>query len=270
MTLVGVRRVFVLALAVAVLGVMPASAQTPFGTFSWQMQPYCNSVTLSLTSLPTGFTIEGVDDQCGASTKGSAVGTAAFSAGGALALNFTIVLPSSRPVHVTALVSPANGEGSWKDGYGNTGTFKFFGTTPGLPPRPDGNVYFRAGSHQAALNGINVVFTQVSHNEGGGSYNTTTGAYTVPSAGLYSIAYSVSMSTGPFPFNLCAWVATTSLNDRASCQRVDANTSVAPSGSTVLPLQAGQSIEIRASLPTGGFLNVDTAGFYSLTIHKVR
>ena len=126
-----------LLIAVAAL-LLPSASVTAqvFGTFSWQMQPYCNSVNLSLISMPTGFTVEGLDDQCGGPNKGSAVGTAAFNAGGNLVLNFTIVLPSSRSVHVTAFVSPANGEGTWTDSVGNSGPFRFFGSTPGLPPRP--------------------------------------------------------------------------------------------------------------------------------------
>ena len=45
-----------------------ASAQV-FGTFPWQMQPYCNAVTLTLTSAPAGFTLDGTDDQCGATIR---------------------------------------------------------------------------------------------------------------------------------------------------------------------------------------------------------
>ena len=44
---------------------------------------------------------------------------------------------SSGPsVHVSAGVSPANGQGTWSDDRGNSGTFAFFGNTAGLPPRP--------------------------------------------------------------------------------------------------------------------------------------
>lgn len=56
----------------------PLSAQV-FGTFPWQMQPYCNVVTLTLTSTPAGFTLDGADDQCGATNKASAVGVASFN-----------------------------------------------------------------------------------------------------------------------------------------------------------------------------------------------
>jgi hypothetical protein len=38
-----------------------------------------------------------------------------------------------QPVHVSAIVSPANGDGTWFDHVGNSGTFAFFGAVPGLP-----------------------------------------------------------------------------------------------------------------------------------------
>src|SRR5262245_52399468 len=111
----------VLAVATLLLSSTSASAQV-FGTFPWQMQPFCNVVTLSLINTPTGFTLEGVDDQCGAANKGSAVGTASFNASGNLTFNFSIVAaPDARPVAVSAVVSPANGSGSWTDSVGNKG-----------------------------------------------------------------------------------------------------------------------------------------------------
>jgi hypothetical protein len=55
---------------------------------------------------------------------------------GQRALNFTIVLaPGGRALHVSAVVSPATGSGTWTDASGATGTFAFFGATPNLPPR---------------------------------------------------------------------------------------------------------------------------------------
>ena len=113
-----------------------AAAQV-FGTFSWQMQPYCNVVTLTLTSSPAGFSLDGTDNQCGAVNKASAVGVASFNGFGLVTINLTIVNgPSGRASHVSAIVSPANGEGTWSDSAGRSGTFKFFGNDAGLPVRP--------------------------------------------------------------------------------------------------------------------------------------
>ena len=101
------------------------------------MQPYCNKVTLTLTSLTGNFTLDGTEDQCGTTNKASAVGVATFNAVGNVTLNFTIVTaPSAKPVHVSAVVSPADGSGTWTDSVGNSGTFAFFGNIAGLPPRP--------------------------------------------------------------------------------------------------------------------------------------
>ncbi len=128
----------------------PAAAQV-FGTFAWQMQPYCNVVSLTLVNTPAGFTLHGTDDQCGAANKASAVGIASFNTSGNVTLNVSIVTaPSGKPVHVSALVSPTTGNGTWTDSVGNTGTFAMFATTPGLPPRPLPPSGVAAGSITAA------------------------------------------------------------------------------------------------------------------------
>lgn len=122
---------------VVVSGAATAAAQTTIGPLSWQLQPYCNVVSLTLRSGPAGFILEGTDDQCGAVNKASAVGVASPNSSGNYTLNFTIVTaPSARPVHVSAVISPGTGSGTWSDSAGNAGTFAFFGNTSGLPPRP--------------------------------------------------------------------------------------------------------------------------------------
>ena len=79
--------------AVAVL-LSPAGASAQvFVTFTWQMQPFCNRVTLTLINSPGGFTLSGSDDRCGAVSKSGATGVAVFNANGTLGLNFTIVTP---------------------------------------------------------------------------------------------------------------------------------------------------------------------------------
>lgn len=120
-----------------VLASAPAASAQVFGTFPWQMQPYCNIVTLTLTGTPAGFTLDGTDNQCGADNQAAAVGIASFGPGATVAVNFTIVTaPAGKAVHVSAIVSPANGSGTWTDSVGNTGTFVFLGNAAGLPPRP--------------------------------------------------------------------------------------------------------------------------------------
>lgn len=181
---------FAFALWMCSLSVAPAQAQV-FGTFPWQMQPYCNTVTLSLINSATGFTLEGVDDQCGAVNKGSAVGTASFNSSGNVTLNFTIVTaPGGKPVSVSAVVSPATGSGTWTDSLGNSGTFAFFGATPALPARPSDEVEFRVRDHAAqTVTGAStpVVWTALDYNNGGGVYSAGTGSYTIPRTGLYQV-----------------------------------------------------------------------------------
>ena len=106
-------RCAVTALGLTLLAASSAAAQV-FGTFNWQMQPYCNRVTLTLTSVTGNFTLDGSDDQCGATKKASAHGIGVFNADGTVGINFSIVLPSGgSPVHVSASVSPARPRGSF-------------------------------------------------------------------------------------------------------------------------------------------------------------
>jgi hypothetical protein len=125
---------------VTILGLLLTPAQAGaqvFGTFSWQMLPYCNVVSLTLVNTPAGFTLEGTDNQCGAVNKAGAFGIASFNTSGNVIANFSIVTaPGGSPVHVSAIISPATGSGTWTDSAGNSGTFALSGATPGLPARP--------------------------------------------------------------------------------------------------------------------------------------
>lgn len=128
-------------LTLTILGLLmlaPSLAQAQvFGTFAWQMQPFCNVVSLTLVNTPAGFTLQGTDDQCGAVNKAGAFGIASFNASGNVTANFTVVTaPGAKPVHVSAVISVATGGGTWTDSAGNTGTFVLGGAATGLPPRP--------------------------------------------------------------------------------------------------------------------------------------
>ena len=125
-----------LAALVGVLCAAPASAQV-FGTLSWQMQPYCNVVTLTLTVTPAGFALDGHDDQCGASTRGSATGQVTLNPNGTAGVNFTTVTsPGGKGIHVSGVVSIGTGQGTWTDSVGNSGSFVLGGAVTGLPVRP--------------------------------------------------------------------------------------------------------------------------------------
>ena len=98
---------------------------------------YCNVVTLTLTVTPAGFALDGHDDQCGASTRGSATGQVTLNPNGTAGVNFTTVTsPGGKGIHVSGVVSIGTGQGTWTDSVGNSGTFVLGGAVTGLPVRP--------------------------------------------------------------------------------------------------------------------------------------
>ena len=122
----------------ALVLVSSASARAQnIGPLSWQMNPYCNVITLVLVPTAIGFRLEGSDNLCGPAAPGTALGIATFNADGSVGLNFSIVVPpDARAVHVSAQVSPATGAGTWRDSAGHAGAFAFAQNAAGLPPRP--------------------------------------------------------------------------------------------------------------------------------------
>jgi hypothetical protein len=125
----------VLALALPIA----ASAQT-LGSYRWQLQPYCNVVTLHVTQQGGQYTLDGTDDQCGAGPKAAVRGMAFQNPSGSIGFGLTVVTVSGGlpvPVHVDAAIGMTTLSGAWKDSAGNFGTFVF---TPGSAvagsPRP--------------------------------------------------------------------------------------------------------------------------------------
>ena len=51
-----------------VTGSSSALAQ-PIGTFQWQLQPYCNALTVTVVQSGGVYTLDGFDDQCGAAVR---------------------------------------------------------------------------------------------------------------------------------------------------------------------------------------------------------
>jgi len=119
---------------------LPASAQS-IGTFSWQLQPYCNRLVVEVVATPSGFTLAGLDDQCGNGPSGRVTGTAQVD-GGNVAIKFQSVVPGVKDVHVVGTISLGTYSGTWSDNGGLTGTLVFGGPgggaavpTPALPQR---------------------------------------------------------------------------------------------------------------------------------------
>jgi hypothetical protein len=87
------RMVKTLALVAIVGGLWctaPASAQ-PLGTFRWQLQPYCNVISLAIVQQGGQYQLDGTDDQCGAAVKASVVGLAFQNPNGSIGFGLTIV-----------------------------------------------------------------------------------------------------------------------------------------------------------------------------------
>ncbi|MGE0360927.1 MAG: tail fiber domain-containing protein [Vicinamibacterales bacterium] len=127
------RIVFAALLTVAVAGL--AGAQ-PLGSFRWQLQPYCNVVTMNVTGVAGVYTLEGFDDQCGAPTRAPLTGVATPNPDGTIGFGFTIVAsPGGRGVQVEARLSMAGLGGPWSDSDGHTGTLAF-NRSIGGSPRP--------------------------------------------------------------------------------------------------------------------------------------
>lgn len=129
---------------IVVLGLMitaawpaaPAAAQS-LGVFRWQLQPFCNVVTLNVTQTGSVYTLDGYDDQCGASTRASAVGTAFPNPNGTIGLGLTVVLtPGAAPLQIHATISLATVSGTWRDSAGNSGAFVYNPAVAPGSPRP--------------------------------------------------------------------------------------------------------------------------------------
>ena len=124
-----------LLLALAVAGSTPAAAQ-PLGTFRWQLQPFCNVITVTVTQLGGQFTLDGHDDQCGAAQHAPLVGVATQNPDGTIGLGLVIVtVPGGGPVAVEARISLTTVSGPWQDSAGHSGTLAF-GASSGGAARP--------------------------------------------------------------------------------------------------------------------------------------
>lgn len=123
------RRTRLLALLTLALVPTGVGAQ-PIGIFRWQLQPFCNVITVTVTQVGGIYRLEGTDDLCGAGAdQASVVGTAFVNPDSGIGFGLNVVSsPEGRPAPLSAEVSLATLSGTWRDGAGNTGPFVF---TPG-------------------------------------------------------------------------------------------------------------------------------------------
>lgn len=117
--------------------VTSAGAQT-LGTFRWQLLPYCNVVTLTVTQQGVNYLLDGTDDQCGGPHKAGVTGIAFPNPDGTLGFGFNVAGPDGQQMHTDATINLISLGGTWNGSSGDTGTFAF---TPGAPApgnrRPD-------------------------------------------------------------------------------------------------------------------------------------
>lgn len=118
----------------ACLGTTPVAGQQALGTFTWQLQPFCNRVTVQVTQAGGLYTAEGFDDQCGAPQRAPLVGTIAPNPDGSIGFGLHVVtVPGGRGLQIDARIALATLSGSWQDSSGNTGTFAFNAANGGSP-----------------------------------------------------------------------------------------------------------------------------------------
>ncbi len=112
----------------------PAAGQS-LGTFTWQLQPFCNRVTVTVTQNGGVYTVDGTDDQCGGPQRAPLVGLAAPNPDGTIGFGLNIVSPAGQAIPVQARIAFPSLNGTWSDDAGNAGTFAF-GAATGGAPRP--------------------------------------------------------------------------------------------------------------------------------------
>lgn len=133
-----------IATMLAALGVVPVHAQS-LGTLRWQLQPFCNVITVNVTQSGAVYTLDGFDDQCGAPTRAPLVGLATPNPDGTIGFGFHVVTtPAATPVAVRASIGLATIGGPWSDSAGNAGSLVLNGAAAGSP-RPAAVASFPAG-----------------------------------------------------------------------------------------------------------------------------
>jgi hypothetical protein len=120
-----------------------ASAQT-IGAFRWQLQPFCNVVTLTIVQQGGQYHVDGTDDLCGAGRLASVVGRAFPNPDGTIGFGLTTVSTTgAAAIHIDARISLASLGGPWTDSAGNSGTFVLTpgaGNGGGVRPIPAGGI----------------------------------------------------------------------------------------------------------------------------------
>lgn len=137
-------RIRVWVLLAGCLGLAASSQAQSLGTFRWQLQPYCNMLTMTVEQRGNAFLLTGSDNQCGANAA-PAMGVAALKPDGTIGIGLTIMDPGGRLAQIEATVNLGNVSGPWRDGDGNSGFFAFNPAAPTGTPRPAARALVLAG-----------------------------------------------------------------------------------------------------------------------------
>ena len=141
--------------ALALVGAAASSADAQaLGTFTWQLQPYCNVVTVNVIQQGAVYTIDGYDDQCGAPQRAPLTGVATPNPDGTIGFGLNVVTaPGGRGVQIEARIALPAGSGPWTDSAGNSGTFALAARTGGNP-RPAAAATVPSAIHLLADGGL--------------------------------------------------------------------------------------------------------------------
>jgi hypothetical protein len=132
--------------ALCVVAIPVSGNAQSLGTFRWQLQPFCNVLTLNVTQVGGVYRLDGVDDLCGGSTSAAAVGIGFSKPDGTIGFGVTVVIPgSAAPLHITSSITLSTVSGTWQDSGGNSGAFVFNPAIAPGSPRPPARTVFVAG-----------------------------------------------------------------------------------------------------------------------------
>lgn len=188
----------------------PAGAQS-LGSFTWQLQPYCNRVTVAVVQSGAVYTLDGWDDECGADQRTLVVGTATLNPNGTIGFGLHGVTGGGLPLHLDVTISLPHLSGTWRDNVGASGNFVFGANQAGLParpamPRPQTLVTGACGASQA-IRAINpdgsVVCEGVSGSGGGDITGVAAGAGLIGGGSSGDVALAVAFG-GSGSTNLAA------------------------------------------------------------------
>ena len=145
----------------------PVQAQS-LGTFTWQLQPFCNKLVVTVTQNGAIYTLDGYDDQCGALQRAPMVGLGTPNPDGSIGFGLHIVtVPGGRAVQVDARISIATIGGPWADSAGNSGTLVLNGAAAGAArpaPTVSGSVIAVGSVPATAIANGAITTTQIANN----------------------------------------------------------------------------------------------------------